>query len=196
MVLAVLLCCVCALVGCGGSGSSGFDGEPAQGEPDALTRAVEQGDCVPFADVTYCGSGAPFSLDPNFVTVEIEEPATPIECTQSSENSCEASVTFTPTGFPAGTAYLVASAGSFEGPWTLSDDVPAPSTGGPPQDRPAAVDLPSDGASAPPPSPVVIAVLVYLDSLPVEVPSETPLLSDLAPDVVYASREIEVAPAP
>jgi hypothetical protein len=198
MIFALLLCCVCALFGCGGSGSSGFDGEPATGEPDALARAVADVDCVPFENVTYCGSGAPFEVTPDFATVEIQEPSTPIPCTQSSsENVCEASVTFTPIGFAAGTAYFVASAGSFDGPWTLSNDVPAPSTGGPPEDRPAAVELPSEGAGgAPPPSPVVIAVLVYLTSPPAELPSETLLLSDLAPDVVYASRELDVAPTP
>ena len=190
----MLLASACLLAACGGSGSSGFDGEPASGEPDALMRAVDEGSCVEFAAVTYCGSGAPFTVDPDFATVEIEEPSTALTCTQApEENVCEASFTFTAIGFPAGTAYLVASADSFEGPWTLSEAMPAPSTGGPPEDRNGAVELPSGGASAPPPTPVVLAVLVYLDALPPELPSDASLLSDFSPDVVYATRELEVA---
>ena len=192
---AALLCWMCVAAGCGGSGSSGFDGEPATGEPEALMRAVEEGTCLAFEDVTYCGSGAPFSIQPDFVTVEIEEPSAPITCAQSSENVCEASVTFTPIGFDAGTIFLIASADSFAGPWTLSNDTPAPSTGGPPEDQPATVELPSEGSSAPPPSPLVIAVLVYFTP-PGDLPSGAPVLSEFVPDVVYATGELEVSTSP
>jgi hypothetical protein len=40
---AALLCWMCVAAACGGSGSSGFDGEPASGEPEAIMKAVEEG---------------------------------------------------------------------------------------------------------------------------------------------------------
>jgi hypothetical protein len=39
-------------------------------------------------------------------------------------------------------------------------------------------------------------VLVYLTTPPGDLPGNAPLLSDFLPDVVYASRELDVSPSP
>jgi hypothetical protein len=193
--LATLAALGCMLAACGGSGSSGFDGEPA-GEPETIGAAVDQGSCLELEAVTYCGSGAPFATAAGDATVQIDEPLVPVECAGvPGQDACETSVDFTSEGFPAGTAYLVASSDSFEGPWTLSSELPPPSSGSAPEDREAAVELPTAGESAPPPSPLVVAVLVYLDALPQEAPGEVAELAELAPDVAYVSRELEVVVA-
>lgn len=193
----VLLLGTCVLAACGGSGSSGFDGEPAGSEPEAITRAVDEGSCVEFAASTYCGSGASFEVQTGPASVTIDEPLTPVVCTEvPAETECMASLGFTTEGFPAGTNYLVASADSVDGPWSISADMPPPSSGGAPEDKEAEVQLPTSGGSSPPPTPLIVAVLVYLDAPPQEAASESPLLADFAADVVYVSRALDVTAGP
>jgi hypothetical protein len=183
-----------AVAACGGSGSSGFDGEPA-GEPQVIEKAVTEGTCFELEGVTYCGSGAPFTAPTGDGTVTIDEPAAPVECTQvPGEDACVADVDFTPDGFPGATFYLVASADSFAGPWLLSADVPPPSSGGQADGREVDVEVPSRPGS-PPTTPLIVAVLVYLDALPQNVPDQVVELSGLEPDVVYVSRELDVEPS-
>ena len=187
----LLMLALLVVVGCGGSGSSGFDGEPAGSEPDAVREAVEQGSCVEFDDMTYCGSGAPFAVNTD-ATVEIDEPLTPLGCSElPDETACVASLGFTAEGFAPRTTFLVASSDSFAGLWRTSDVQPPPSSGGASEGRDAQVELPTPGGTSPT-TPLIVAVLVYLDGPAAEPPSEAPELADFGASVAYVSHELLV----
>ena len=177
---------------CGGSGSSGFDGEPAS-EAEAILLALEDQSCVEFEGVTYCASAADTTVGSETATVTIEDAMTPVACAElPDETECVASLGFEPSGFPAGTVFRAATASSVDGPWTLSADVPPPSSGGQGEDeRDVDVQVPSPGASGPP-APLVLAVLVYVEPVSGELPSAAPRLSDFGADVVYVG-ELEIA---
>jgi hypothetical protein len=187
----------CLLAACGGSGSSGFDGEPAS-EPQAIAEAVDQQTCIEFEAVTYCGSGAPFEGAAAEGSVEIDEPLTPVACAEiPGQDACVAEVEFRPAGFPPGTAFVVASSATVEGPWDVSSQLPPPSSGGAgPEDREAEVELPSAGGTEPPPSPLIVAVLVYFSGVAPGAPEQIDALADLEPDVAYVSRELDVVTSP
>jgi hypothetical protein len=183
----------CLLAGCGGSGSSGFDGAPAS-EPEAIVQAVAGGGCVEFAGVTYCGSGAPFTIGGDSGAVTIDEPQAPVACEQQQAgDTCVAALDFAVDGFPSDATYLLAVAASADGPWARDPDVPTPAMGDQSNgSREASVELPTPGG-APPQSSLVIAVLVYAGEAPAELPLESAALADFAPDVAYVSRDLEVA---
>jgi hypothetical protein len=73
--------------------------------------------------------------------------------------------------------------------------MPPPSSGGAADERDVEVQVPSAGPGAPP-APLVAGVLVYLDAVPTDPPSEAPLLRDFGADVICVTHELEVAPAP
>jgi hypothetical protein len=179
-----------ALTACGGSGSSGFDGE-LNSEADAIERATSEGTCVEFEGTTYCGSGAPWTLGDDTVAVDFDEASGPVPCTRLPDDSgCTTAVGFQPSGFPETTVLLGAWAESASGPWTLSviDQTPAGESG---EDGDVVVVLPGAGGDNAP--AIVIAVLVYFDGMPEDVADVAPTLAEFGPDVVYLSPQVEVA---
>ncbi|HYC01184.1 MAG TPA: hypothetical protein VEC57_18760 [Candidatus Limnocylindrales bacterium] len=176
-----------AIVAACGSGSSGFDGEAA-----AIEAAAEFGICLEFEGTTYCGSGAELRLDDDDDgRVAIEQPGREIECSEvPSEDVCVGSVTFTTEDLPAGTAYLVATGASAEGPWNIAEDVPAPGSGAPNEDRSTDVEVPTMPGA--PQETIVVAVLLYLDGLPHDVPHGAARLSDFGADAVYVTGELDL----
>ena len=189
--LALGLLAALTLGGCGGSGSSGFEGEAA-----AITQAMQDGTCVVFEDNTYCGSGAPFPLDVGSGNVGFEDPSAPLTCEQvPAGTTCVTALGFTPAGFPDQTSYLAAWADTAEGPWSFAATTPGSPGGGDPDGREVMAELPTPGATEPP-SPLLIAVLVYLDVVPDDVPAEAPELRDFGADVFYVSSELEVEAKP
>ena len=179
---------VCA---CGGSGSSGFDEEPA-GEPEAITQAADGEACVAFAGTTYCAMGAFFELEGDSVSLDIDPSSAPLACTaMPEEDACTVMVTVLPQDLPAGAAVLVAAAETAYGPWRASEDGPSSSSGDTHVQVDTQIEVPASGG-VPAEASLVIAALVYLDGAPAEVPAETPTLADLGPDVVFVSAELEV----
>ena len=182
--------------GCGGSGSSGFDGDPGtdpSGEPMAIRQAVDQGSCVAAGGLAYCGSGATVELASASGSVEIDEPMTPIDCIAvPGAQFCNASVAFTPDGFAVATQYRVATAETVDGPWTLAPDAPAAPTGneGGAHETTVALVVRSAGN---PPAPLVIAVLVYPDGIPQQIPFETARLAHYGAGVIFVSHDLAVA---
>ena len=186
--LAMLLFC-----SCGGSGSSGFD-SALRSESDAIGRANAEGSCVEFRSTTYCASGAPVTIGGDPAAVDFDEAGGPLPCTQlPGEPGCTGEVGFEPGGFPETTVFLGAWAEDESGPWTLSS-VDQTGPGGGDANGDVVVVLPDDGAT---PDALVIAVLVYFDGVPDEVPEVARRLRGFGPDVVYfnAGVEVEVAPA-
>jgi hypothetical protein len=180
---------------CGGSGSSGFDGAITS-EPEAIEQATSQGICVEFKGTTYCGSGAPVVIDGDSAAVDFDESSDPLPCPQlPGDPGCTTTVGFEPSGFPDTAVFLGAWAESERGPWTLSSvDTTVPGSGGEgDQDDDVVVVLPDAGEGEP--SPLVIAVLVYLEPLPDDSPAVSLRLRGFEPDIVYVSSEVEVAPS-
>ena len=183
------------LAGCGGSGSSGFDGA-IKTEPEAIERAKSEGSCVEFKGTTYCGSGAPVTIGDDSAVVDFAEASDPLPCPQlPGDPGCTATVGFDPSGFPETTVFLGAWAESERGPWTLSNvDQTAPGSGGEDEDDDVVVVLPDAGGGEP--SPLVIGVLIYLDgSLPADSPAVSLRLRGFKPDIVYVSSVVEVSPS-
>ncbi len=191
------LIAIAALVvaACGGSGSSGFDGA-IKSEPEAIEKATTEGTCVDFKDTTYCASGAPVLIGDDSAAVDFDESSGPLPCPQlPGDPGCTTTVGFEPSGFPEAAVLLGAWAESERGPWTLSSvDSTVPGSGGEgDEDDDVVVVLPDAGDGEP--SPVVIAVLVYLDAVPDDAPAVSLRLRGFEPDIVYVSSEVEVAPS-
>jgi hypothetical protein len=189
--IAVLL----LLAGCGGSGSSGFDGA-IKTEPQAIERAKSEGICVEFKSTIYCGPGAPVTIGDDSAVVDFAEASDPLPCPQlPGDPGCTATVGFDPSGFPETAVFLGAWAESERGPWTLSDvDQSAPGSGGEDEDDDVVVVLPDAGGGEP--SPLLIGVLVYLSgALPSDSPAVALRLRAFKPDIVYVSAEVEVSPS-
>ena len=180
--------------GCGGSGSSGFDGAVTS-EPEAIEKAVAEGSCVEFKGTAYCASGAPVMVGDDSAVVDFDEASDPLPCPQlPGDPGCTATVGFDPSGFPDTAVFRGAWAEGRRGPWTLSSvDQTVPGSGGDEQDDDVVVVLPDAGGGEP--SPLVIAVLVYLDGdVPADAPAVALRLRGFSPDVVYVSSDVEVAP--
>ena len=182
------------LVGCGGSGSSGFDGAVTS-EPEAIERALADGSCVDFEGVTYCASGVPVMVGDDSAAVDFAESSDPVPCAQLPDDpACTTSVGFTPSGFPDTTVFLGAWGESEQGPWTLSSvEDSVPGSGGSEDDDDVVVVLPDAGGG--PPSALQIAVLVYLDGLPPDLPALATRLRGFVPDIVYLTAEVAVEPS-
>jgi len=192
--MAALLIAALLLAGCGGSGSSGFDGE-ASSEPEAITRALDSGTCVEFEGVSYCSSDAPADVGGDTATVGLEAASDPVACADVPDSSvCVASIGFTPDGFPEGTEFLAVWAETVDGPWVLAATTPPPAPGSGSDGREVQATLPEPSAGTPP-SPVVFAVLVYLSSVPSDLPAVADELADFSPDFAYVTSELSVAPA-
>lgn len=167
------------LTSCGGSGSSGFD---AVSEAAAVMHALEQGGCVVFNGTTYCGSGAPLSIDDGTVSVRIDTAKTPRSCTPRPAAGCPPSVPFVPEGFPEGTIFRAALATTAEGPWTLVPTRP----GSPQANDPQVIEIPE-----PPAQSSLVAVLVYLRGVPDDLPDEAARVADFGADAVYVHDPFE-----
>jgi hypothetical protein len=189
-VLAVVL-----LAGCGGSGSSGFDGA-ADSEPDAIRQANDEGTCVEFDGIEYCASGAPVAVGDDSAVVDFDQPSDPLPCAALPDDpACSTSVGFSPDGFPPGTTFLGAWAESENGPWTLSSTEVLDPGGGEPSsdaDRDVVVLLPDAGGSTP--EAVIVAVLIYVGPLPADLPAVSLRLRGFAPDYVYFTGDVAVVP--
>lgn len=192
--------CLCALVatlvlaGCGGSGSSGFDGT-ADSEPEAIRQANDEGTCVVFDGLEYCASGAPVVVGDDSAVVDFAAASDPLPCASLPDDpACTASVGFSPDGFPPETTFLGAWAESESGPWTLSSTEAADPGSGEPtsDDRDVVVFLPEAGGATP--DAVLVAVLVYLGPLPSDLPAVSLRLHGFSPDYVYLSTDVAVQP--
>jgi hypothetical protein len=192
---AVLCLFLWLAAGCGGSGSSGFDGA-VRSEAEAIGVATSEGVCVRLKSTTYCGPGALLDVGDDVVSVDFPETAGPLPCTsEGDEQSCSSTVDFHPSGLPASTALVGAWAHGPLGPWTLSDvESDKPGTEDP-DDGGVIIEVPgSDGQ----PTAVVVAVLAFFDGRPDGLPQTAAMLRDFGADVVFLSLPVEVdtPPAP
>jgi hypothetical protein len=64
-----------------------------------------------------------------------------------------------------------------------------------PDNREVEIDLPDTGGGAPP-SPLLVAVLVFADGPPPALPAAVDQLLEFGADVVYVTSELDVAAAP
>jgi hypothetical protein len=191
--LAPFLLAIALWSGCGGSGSSGFDALPAT-EPEAIARAIEQSKCLGFDDTTFCASDVEATTEDETqsVKVRIEEPEAPLVCrVRLGRAGCRTAVTFTPRRFPPGTTFVAATSASEDGPWTLTETVPASAPGQAPLTRTVRVTLPAPGTPDAPVS-LLLAVLVYTGEAPADLPTQTQRLTDFGADFVFVSRRLEV----
>src|SRR5689334_21293626 len=108
----MLIAALWSIAGCGGSGSSGFDVSPLT-EEQAVARAIDRGECVPFQEQTFCASGVePEAGTFQGASVTIEhEPDDPLVCDgRSISKECTASLQFTTAGFNTPNSLLAAVA--------------------------------------------------------------------------------------
>lgn len=188
------LVAILLLAGCGGSGSSGFDGA-ADSEPEAIRQANEEGTCVVFDGLEYCASGAPVVVGGDSAVVDFAAASDPLPCASLPDDpACTTSVGFSPDGFPPETTFLGAWAESENGPWTLSSTEAADPGSGEPSsdDRDVVVLLPEAGGATP--EAVLVTVLVYLGPLPSDLPAVSLRLRGFSPDFVYLSTDVAVQP--
>jgi hypothetical protein len=189
----VLIAVLWSMAGCGGSGSSGFDVSPLT-EAQAITRAIDSGQCVAFEQQTICASGAEARATKlEGALVIIEEPSSPLLCDgDAPAERCTASLQFTTVGFSTPTSLRAAVSDSERGPWslvplTVSEDVTGP--------RRVSITLPGT-PDATKPVPVIAAVLVDIGPVPDPVPEPVPQtaarLADFGADVVYVSSRLEI----
>ena len=182
------------MLGACGSGSSGFDGN-ASSEVDAILVATTDLVCVDFKQTTYCGSGAMFPINGDTGAVSFDDDAAPLPCSQQpGDPGCRTSVGFTPDGFSGATAYLAAWSDSIQGPWILSNTVDT-GVASEPADREVEIDLPDTGAGAPP-SPLSVAVLVFIEGAPPDLPAAVDELRQFGADVIYVTSELDVQATP
>lgn len=186
----MLLAALWGIAGCGGSGSSGFDVSPLT-EEQAVARAIDRGECVPFQDQIFCASGVqPDAGTFQGASVTIQHaPDDPLVCDgRNLSKECTASLQFTTAGFNTPNSLLAAVAESERGPWrltqlTVSEDVTGP--------RVVSIAVP--GASdAPSPTPVIAAVLIYVGNAPETVPQTAVHLADFGVDLVYVSPRLQI----
>ncbi|MBI3768855.1 MAG: hypothetical protein HY271_10235 [Deltaproteobacteria bacterium] len=187
----VLIAVLWGMAGCGGSGSSGFDVSPLT-EAQAITRAIDSGQCVAFEQQTICASGAEARATPlEGALVIIEEPSSPLVCdgdAPAQAQSCTASLEFTTVGFSTPTSLRAAVSDSERGPWslvplTVSEDVTGPRT--------VSITVPGI-PDATKPMPVIAAVLVNIGPAPEPAPQTAAHLADFSVDVVYVSSRLEI----
>jgi hypothetical protein len=184
------LCVLVVFSGCGGSGSSGFDGA-ADSEPEAIRQANDEGTCVVFDGLEYCASGAPVVVGGDSAVVDFAAASDPLPCASLPDDpACTTSVGFSPDGFPPETTFLGAWAESENGPWTLSSTEAADPGSGEPtsDDRDVVVFLPEAGGATP--DAVMVAVLVYLRPLPTDLPAVSLRLRGFSPDYVYLTSDV------
>lgn len=179
------------IVGCGGSGSSGFDVLPS--EARAVAEAIDEGVCVDFEAQTFCASGVPAQAVFEGASVIIEDPPEPLICDGSATpETCTAALDFTTEGFRHVNSLLAAVSYHNElGPWTLvpleaTEDVLGP--------RVVTIQVPGDpeNPDTTDPSPFIAAVLVYAGVPPETLPTTAERLADFGVDLVYVSRRLEI----
>ena len=187
-VAAALLGFAWSAVGCGGSGSSGFDVSQLS-EASTISRAIDNGECDTSGGHTYCASGVEAKTSTlQGAAVIIQEPSSALECNgQTTDDKCTASLEFATVGFATPSSFLAAVSDSEKGPWTLvpltvDDDVTAPRT--------VTITVPaSQGA---PPARVIAAVLVYVDRVPDGLPESSEHLADFGADLMYVSSRLKI----
>ena len=181
---------VSVLTGCGGSGSSGFDGA-LQSEAEAIEVATSEGICVEFKGTTYCASGVPLDVDDQTIVVEFEPVSQPVPCAPDDvDPGCTSTVGFEPGGLPSSAILLAAWAQSDDGPWTRSEiDTSAPGSENPDD---VVVNIPEDNPSG----AIVVAVLVYLDGVPAGIPDQAAELREFRADAIYVSSDVAVEGVP
>jgi len=179
----------CAIVGCGGSGSSGFDVSPLS-ESQAIARAIDNGECNEFQHHMFCASGV-MANDGDFpgAAVIIENPNVPLECRgETATAECTASLEFTTEGFTTPNTLLAAVSESEHGPW---QQVPLEVTDNLTGPRTVSIKVPATQGS-PKRKPLIAAVLVYVGLAPQSVPQTAAHLSDFGVDLVYVSARLEI----
>jgi hypothetical protein len=188
----VLLAILSIMAGCGGSGSSGFDVSPLT-ESQAITLAVARGECVGFAQQTYCASGAE-ARSGRFqgALVIIQEPSSPLVCDgDTSAPQCTASLEFATVGFQTPNSLRAAISATADGPWTLvplavPEDVTNPRT--------VTITVPGNPNATSPVS-LIAAVLVYVGPVPDMVPPTAAHLADFGADLAYVSSHLQLVAA-
>jgi hypothetical protein len=150
--------------------------------------------CVAFEGVTYCSSDAAVDVGGDTASVGFQVSDAPVACADVPETAvCVASVGFTHEGFPTGTEFLAVWAETIDGPWVLAATTPPGTPGSGAEGRDVQATLP-EASGGEPPSPVVFAVLVYVTSVPADLPAAAAELADFRPDFVYVTSELSVAP--
>lgn len=178
-----------SIVGCGGSGSSGFEGVS-----QAIARAIDDEECVAFEEQMYCASGVEAETEEfEGASVVIQAPDDPLLCDEATAGlACTASLDFTTQGFMVVNSLLAAVSESEKGPWTLvaleaTDDVFGP--------RRVSILVPGQ-PDATTPSPFIAAVLVYAGVPPEVLPNTAQRLADFGVELVYVSRRLELVVPP
>jgi hypothetical protein len=179
-----------SLVGCGGSGSSGFDAVAT--EAHAIQHVIDAGDCTDFDAQTFCASGATATGPFQGALVKIEPQEEPLVCEGLPiAEKCTAPLAFTTEGFDQPTSLLAAVSQTEEGPWTIAalevsehvDEV-----GGP---RTVSIQVPGR-TNASEPTPLIAAVLVYRGTPPENLPPTATRLAEFGVDLVYVSQRLEI----
>jgi hypothetical protein len=185
-----LLALLWSIAGCGGSGSSGFDVSPLT-ESQAISRAINNGECVPHEQQTICASGVEAQTeDFHGASVVIETPKDPLVCNGPTPAlKCTASLAFTTEGFSIPNSLLAAVSENEGGPWalvpvTVSEEVTGP--------RRVTITVPATPASNTP-KPVIAAILVYVGAAPETVPQTAEHLADFGGvDLIYVSSRVDI----
>ncbi|MEW6268608.1 MAG: hypothetical protein AB1689_04845 [Thermodesulfobacteriota bacterium] len=167
------LAALAAVLGCGGSGSSGFD--PAFLEGLVIEQAIEQQTCLPRGELTICAAGATSGVGPPGVpgVGGLRLDATVDRsgydaCARAGLEACRVNVGVTGEGVPAGAELRVAVRLVPDGAWQVGEAFDLPATSGP-FDTPTPIPLdvrPSTDAGG----ELQLAVLVFVG--PTAVPSE------------------------
>lgn len=206
LVLIALACL--SLLGCGESGSSGFDATGSGGtsvlfqeEQTAIETVTENGGCQTLDDVVICsqdttsdtsndtrttrGSGKP-SIFMNPISESLTD------CTNGPlPGECELSVSIIPSNFPSGTQFFpVVRILDSISPWLMDSISLVPSPGIPLllEGTVRVVGLSGSGGEQ-----IQLAVLAYLSETPVPGPSyDNILLGELDPDYAFVATHISL----
>jgi hypothetical protein len=181
------------VAGCsGGSGSSGFDA--AFSENAAITQALQESRCVDRMELTICPAdvstprGAPGGVDTGL------DQAGSVGCAPATDGVCSFSLPFMPQGFPPTASFRVATrAINPADAWHMGG---VPIANGIPDnaDFEVPVHVPAADGSHPTVSQLQIAVLVYLNPVPANLPQVADELASFDADFAFVTQQLMTTP--